>query len=173
MVPAITGGSLGGRAIVATALALSVLTTQGYSQPRAGSANPFRHFAGSWAGGGKVTLASGATERIRCRAQYVVEPVGHGMRQHLRCASASFNFNLSSDVTLQGGTISGQWSESTRNTGGTVSGSLLGNGRIQAVVSGPGFSATLSVTTRGNRQTVQLESQGEEVTQVSIALDRG
>jgi hypothetical protein len=174
MVPAIRGGILGGRALLAIALALSVLTTQGYSQPRTtGSANPFRHFAGSWAGAGKVTLANGATERIRCRARYVVEPVGYGMSQHLRCASASYNFDLSSDVTLQGGTISGHWTESTRNTGGTVSGSLLGNGRIQAVVSGPGFSATLSVTTRGNRQTVQLVSQGEEVTQVSIALDRG
>ena len=173
MLPAIRRGILGGRAIVAIALALSVLPTQGYSQPRSGSANPFRHFEGSWAGGGKVTLANGATERIRCRARYVVEPVGRGMRQQLRCASASYNFDLSSDVRHQGGTLSGNWSEATRNTGGTVSGSVTRGGQIQAVVDGPGFSATISVTTRGDRQTVQLTSQGQDVRQVSIALDRG
>jgi hypothetical protein len=156
---------------MAVAVAATVLTTAGYGQSR--TADPFRNLEGSWAGTGMVTLANGATERIRCRARYVVDSPRNALRQELRCASASYNFDLSSDVTYQGGTLSGHWSEATRNTGGTVSGSVMQGGQIRAVVNGPGFSATLSVTTRGNRQTVQLVSQGKDVRQVSIDLDRG
>jgi hypothetical protein len=118
-------------------------------------------------------LSSGAKERIRCRAQYQVASSGDALRQHLRCASASYNFDLSSDVKAQGGTLSGQWTESTRNTGGTVSGSVLSGGRIQAVVNGPGFSAALSLTTRGNQQSVRITSRGEQLTEVTITLSRG
>jgi hypothetical protein len=173
MLTAIRAGILDGRTIAAVVVALSVLTTQGYGQSRTASINPFRDLAGSWAGSGRVTLSNGATERIRCRARYFVESASHAMRQDLRCASASYNFDLSSDVRAQGGTISGHWSEATRNTGGTVSGSVLRGGQIRAVVNGPGFSATLSLTTRGNRQSVHITSRGEELTEVSITLNRG
>ena len=168
-----SAGIPGGRTIWATAVALSLLTSQGYGQRRVESSlNPFQNLSGSWAGGGTVTLANGSEERIRCRATYAVEPGGTGVRNQLRCASASYNFDLSSDLSHQAGTITGRWSEATRNTGGNVSGSVLGAGQIQAVVNGPGFSATLSVATRGSRQSVQLVSQGHEVTQVSITLHR-
>lgn len=171
MLSARTAGIAGGRAIVAIAVAATLLTTAGYGQSR--TADPFRNLEGSWAGAGTVTLANGATERIRCRARYVVNSGGNVLRQDLRCASASYNFDLSSDVRYQGGTLSGHWSEATRNTGGTISGSVTAGGQIQAVVNGPGFAATISVTTRGNRQTVQLVSQGQDVREVSIALSRG
>jgi hypothetical protein len=171
MLSALTGGIGGARATMAIALAVSLLTSAGYGQSR--TAEPFRNLEGSWAGNGTVTLANGATESIRCRARYVVNSGGNALRQDLRCASASYNFDLSSDVRNQGGTLSGHWSEATRNTGGTVSGSVTAGGQIHAVVNGPGFSATISVTTRGDRQTVRLTSQGQDVRQVSIALARG
>lgn len=173
MSSAFRASRLSGRFAMAVALALSLLAPQAHGQQRAAVASsPFSGLSGTWAGTGTVTLGNGEEERIRCRARYVVEAGGNALRQSLRCASASYNFDLSSDVFSRGGTISGQWSEATRNTGGSVSGSVLGDGRIQAVVSGAGFSAAISVTTRGNRQSVQLSSQGQEVTRVSISLRR-
>lgn len=173
MVSAITAGKLGGRTMMAIAVILLVLTTQGYGQSRAEARlNPFRNLSGTWAGSGTVTLSNGARERIRCRARYDVGPAGDTLRQHLRCASASYRFDLSSEVSYRAGTISGNWTETTRNTGGTVSGSVTGGGQIQAVVDGSGFSAVLSVTTQGNRQSVQIASRGRELTQVSIVLTR-
>ena len=48
---------------------------------------PFTRMAGSWAGEGRVTLADGHTERVRCRASSEVGRNGDSMRQNLRCAS--------------------------------------------------------------------------------------
>jgi hypothetical protein len=168
----LSAGKRGGRTIMAIAVVLPLLTAQGYGQPREAALNPFRSLSGSWVGNGTVILSGGERERIRCRARYDADSAGNALRQELRCASASYNFDLSSDVTHQAGTISGRWSEATRNTGGNVSGSVTSDGHIQAVVDGPGFSAVLSVTTRGSRQSVQLVWRGHEVTQVSITLNR-
>jgi hypothetical protein len=172
MLPARTTGFLGGGRILLLAGTLCLLSTQGYGQSRS-EPSPFRNLAGQWSGNGTVTLSSGTKERIRCRAEYMVATGGQGLRQHLRCASASYNFDLTSEVSHRGSTISGQWSEATRNTGGNVSGSIMGEGRIQAVVDGPGFSATLSLMTRGNQQSVRITSRGKELTEVSITLSRG
>ena len=53
---------IGGAALVA----LSFGGPPGLSQ----GAGPFAGLAGTWTGGGTVSLASGASERIRCRATY-------------------------------------------------------------------------------------------------------
>jgi hypothetical protein len=162
-----------GCSILTIAVLLPFLTVHGHGQSRAARLHgPFENLAGSWTGGGTVTLPSGATERIRCRARYRVGQSGDTLRQELLCASASYKFELSSDVSARAGTISGTWSESTRNTGGTISGSVLGDGRIQAAVDGMGFSAILSLRTGGNRQSVQLVTRGPEPTTVTITLNR-
>lgn len=169
---ATTGRS--GPFILAIAVVLSVSATHVHGQQSASASAPFRNLSGSWAGTGTVTMSDGAKERIRCRANYAVRSGGNALQQDLRCASPSYTFELNSEVLNNAGTISGNWSERTRNTGGTVSGSVLGNGRIRAVVNGAGFSAAVSVTTRGNRQSVQLVPQGQQqdVSRVSISLRR-
>jgi hypothetical protein len=173
MILATTLGRRLGQTATAMTVVLSLLTIQAYGQSSArASASPFRGLAGSWAGNGTVTLSNGSEEQIRCRAKYAVGPAGNTLEQRLRCASASYKFDLSSDVAHRDGTISGHWTESTRNAGGTISGSVTRRGRIKAVVDGPGFSAILSVTTRGDEQSVELDSRGHEVTQVSITLHR-
>ncbi len=42
------------------------------------------------------------TERIRRKASYNVSSTGLGLKQTLRCASDSYKFDLSTDVTSQG-----------------------------------------------------------------------
>ena len=144
------------------------------ASPNAGGAavTPFTAMAGVWSGDGTITMSSGTQERLRCRAQYGVRGGGNDLQLNLRCASESYNFDLSGNAEYQDGTISGSWSESTRNAAGTISGRATGD-HIVAAARGNNFSANLSLTTRGRRQTVAIQPQGTDVTGVSIILSRG
>ena len=146
-----------GRAIkgagVGAALMLSV--SAGYAQ-----SGPFAGFDGTWSGNGTVALSDGTTERTRCKADYKVNGNGLGLKQNLHCASDSYRFDLSSDVTSQGDRISGNWSEASRNIFGNLQGTA-GGGRIDVFVEASGFAANLTLRTSGNRQTVQISSKGE------------
>ncbi len=133
--------------------------------------SPFTAMAGLWSGGGVLNTSDGQQERLRCRAHYGVAPDGVEMRLNLRCASASYNFNLDSNVEDRGGEIHGVWSESTRNASGSISGRAVGD-RIEAAAVGQNFAANLSLTTRRNRQTVFLRPQGTNITSVALTLGR-
>ena len=151
-------------AAVAAALILSV--SAGYAQSR-----PFAGFGGAWSGNGTVSLSDGSTERIRCRADYKINGTGLGLKQTLRCASDSYKFDLSSDVTSQGDRISGNWNEASRNIFGNLQGTA-GGGKIDVLVEAPGFTANLLMRTNGNRQTVQISSKGE-IRGVNITMVKG
>ena len=130
---------------------------------------PFAGMAGNWTGGGTITLDDGSTERIRCRASYAVGAGGNGLNQTLTCASDSYKFNLASNVIAQGGALSGTWSESIRNVTGNLEG-RGGGGSFQVMASGPGFTANIALTTRGNRQSVVIRSEGTfRVTSISLS----
>lgn len=126
--------------------------------------------AGVWSGGGTVTLDDGSTERIRCRATYAVGEAGNGLEQTLTCASDSYKFNLSSNLTARGNAVSGTWSEASRNINGTIEGRSSG-GVFQVVANAPGFTANLTLTTRGNRQSVVIRAESQ-FRGASISLSR-
>ncbi len=134
--------------------------------------SPFANLHGNWTGNGTITLSSGATERIRCRAKYVVENADRNMQQELRCASDSYKFEVSSNIDYNAGSVYGTWAEITRNVSGAVNGTAAGN-HIEARVAGGPFSALLSLTTTGNAQAVMIRPTGTDVTVVSINLQRG
>jgi hypothetical protein len=131
---------------------------------------PFAGLAGNWSGGGTITLDDGSSERIRCRATYAVGAGGNGLNQTLTCASDSYKFNLASNVMAQGAAISGSWTESTRNVSGTLEG-RAGNGHFQIVASAAGFTANISLTTSGNKQSVVIKSD-TALRSASISLSR-
>ena len=114
--------------------------------------------AGYWSGAGTVTLDDGSTERIRCRASYAVGDNGAGLNQTLVCASDSYKFDLKTNVISVRGSLSGTWSESSRGVNGNIEG-RGSNGNFQVVASAPGFTASISLTTRGNRQSVVIRSE--------------
>jgi hypothetical protein len=151
--------------LFAASLLASISGTASYAQ-----SGPFTGLAGNWSGGGTVTLDDGSTERIRCRATYAVGENGSGLNQTLICASDAYRFDLRSNVVSQGGEISGSWTEATRG----VSGSLQGRaapGNFQVVASAPGFNANISLTTRGNKQSVVIKAESQ-FRGASISLSR-
>jgi hypothetical protein len=155
------------RLIAAAATLAAVLTFTSTSYAQSG---PFAGMAGNWSGGGTVTLDDGSSERLRCRASYAVGAGGNGLNLGLTCASDSYRFNLSSNVIAQGGALSGTWSESSRGINGNLEG-RGGNGNFHAIASAPGFTANLSLTTQGNRQSVVIRSDSAFRT-ASISLSR-
>src|SRR5260221_1915045 len=141
------------------------------SATQAAVSSPFAAMAGSWSGGGVLNTSDGNQEQLRCRASYDVGGAGDELQLNLRCASESYNFDLAGNVEYRGGAISGEWTEASRNASGTISGRAAGD-RIEAAATGQNFSADLSLTTRGGRQTASIRPQGTNVTAVSLALNR-
>ena len=162
------GSSLFGQAIRAASVgaALMLPVAAGHAQ-----SGPFAGFSGAWSGNGTVALSDGTIERIRCKADYKVNDTGLGLKQNLHCASDSYKFDLSSDVTSQGDRISGNWSEASRNIFGNLHGTA-GGGQIDVFVEASGFAASVTLRTTGNKQTVQINSKGE-IRAVNITMSKG
>src|SRR5260221_9302489 len=146
-----------GHAIKAAGVAAALMLSVSVSHAQSGR---FAGFDGSWSGNGTVSLSDGTSERIRCKADYKVNGTGLGLKQSLHCASDSYKFDLSSDVTSQGDRISGNWSEASRNIFGNLQGTA-GGGQIDVFVEASGFAANLTLRTNGKKQTAHINSKGE------------
>ncbi|WP_375412586.1 hypothetical protein [uncultured Bradyrhizobium sp.] len=152
-------------AAAAVSLASLGAPSIGYAQ-----SGPFAGMAGTWSGGGTVTLDDGSSERIRCRATYAVGAGGKTLNQSLNCASDSYRFNLSSNVVANGGSLSGTWSESSRGVSGNLEGRGSG-GNFEIVASSPGFTANITLRTTGNKQSVVIRAESQ-FRGASISLTR-
>ena len=128
-------------------------TSNGYAQ-----SSTFAGMAGTWAGGGTVTLDDGSSERIRCRATYKVG--GPNMEMVLTCASDAYRFNLQAAVVAQGGEVTGTWSETSRNVGGNIQGRGAG-GSFQVIASSAGFNSSISLKTAGNKQAIAMKADSQ------------
>jgi hypothetical protein len=153
-------------AAVTALLALPSLASAQVAQP-----GPFTGLSGHWSGAGSLASTSGTTERLRCRAFYEASADGAMLSQNLTCASDSYTFELRTDMRDEAGAIRGSWVEARRNVTGTIVGRARG-GRIDASVQGPGFSATIALSTRGDRQSVTIRTDAAELSRVSIDLAR-
>lgn len=130
----------------------------------------FGRLEGYWSGTGTVTMNNGSSDRIRCKASYAVRQDGNALEQDLRCASDSYKMQVKTNVISRGGSISGTWSEATRNIVGNLSGTASGS-EVRANVAGAGFTASLDLATKGDKQIVTIKPEGgTEIVSVSIAL---
>jgi hypothetical protein len=159
------------RKILVVSAALAALLPPILASEARAASGPFAGMAGSWSGGGTLTMSGGQNERLRCRAAYSVADDGRNLRLNLRCASDSYDFNLAGDVQYQGGAIAGSWSESSHNVAGTISGRADGR-HIEAVARGDNFAASLALTTGAGRQSVVIQPQGGDVRSVAVTLSK-
>jgi hypothetical protein len=148
-----------------------VCSTLGLSAQDVRAEQPFANFTGSWSGSGTITVQDGSRERIRCRGTYRAGDTGSTLSLSLRCASDSYKFELESDISYDGGIVSGNWNEASRKVYGALAGRATNNS-IQATASAIGFTASLSLTTRGNNQSVSIRSPGSEISEVAISMAR-
>ena len=141
--------------------------------PSPAADGPFAEFPGSWSGAGTLKPDNGAAERIRCNANYRKGSAPNEINLQLRCASDSYNFDLSGEFSVDGqNQVAGRWTERTRSVGGTAVGNTSGD-RLQLHVESAGFAAELVMITRNKRQSVIIDSHGAgQVVKASISLNR-
>jgi hypothetical protein len=137
-------------------------------------AGPFARLSGSWAGKGTIDLANGTREALKCRASYDVQAGQNNLQLNIRCASDSYNFELTSSAALASGAVTGTWSESPHGAFGTISGTASGE-RIQVKAEAGSLTATLSLVTHANSQTVVIRAgdQSAGIKGATINLRRG
>jgi hypothetical protein len=159
-----------GRLAVAAALVLS-LSLSPFAV--AAAAGPFDGLQGAWAGSGTIALNNGTKERLLCNVQYTVADDGANLQQALRCSSDSYKFQVNAFVKADAGKLSGNWTETTRNVTGAISGQVSGS-RIEVQVAGGNvFSAKMIMATTGARQKVTIEPTGTDVSLVSVNMAKG
>lgn len=134
---------------------------------------PFGPLSGVWTGGGTIALQNGTKERLRCRAQYVVTNDGSNLQQSLNCSSDTYKFQVNAYVNDKGGSLSGNWTEVTRDVTGTVSGRASGGQISISVSAGSAFSAHMSMVTSGGSQSVEIKPKGTDITDVSVRMSKG
>jgi hypothetical protein len=134
---------------------------------------PFKRLAGQWSGSGTIDLTDGKREPIRCRASYDVLSDQRNLQLNIRCASDSYNFDLRASATYSAGSVSGTWSESTRLVTGTIAG-RADSEHISVVAKAASFSASLTLTTHGARQSVVIRAHSADagIKGVSMHLRR-
>ena len=136
------------------------------------AAGPFAGLDGYWVGTGTVSLRKGTKERMRCKAQYTVNPEGSNLQISLTCDSDTYKFHVNSYVNAAGGSLSGNWSETTRNVSGGSSG-RASPGKLQVRLNAGGqFGASMAVTMKSNQMAVTVTPNGTSVAGVSASLNR-
>jgi hypothetical protein len=161
-------GFFGTRLLAASIMALVALPQLVAAQ----STGPFAKFDGHWRGSGQVTGLDGRHERITCRAAYSIPPSGAALSQSLVCASDSYRFQVQSDVVVTDGhSVQGRWQETTRNATGELLGQVS-NDQFQGTVTGPGFTAEISLRMTGSKQAVTITPHGSNITNVDIVMSR-
>src|SRR5674476_56011 len=103
--------------VIAISALLALVSQPALAAPTNG---PFAALQGSWSGTGTIVLSSGAKERIRCRSNDRLGSSSSELRLELSCDSDSYKFELQSQITYSGVTVSGNWFETTRATGGII-----------------------------------------------------
>ena len=153
---------------------ISIVALLSLVSPAAAQSGPFNALAGEWTGGGTITLGGGTRERIRCRAEYAVGEGGTLTEISLRCASDSYAFELRGRARYYpSGEVRGNWSERTRGMAGNLSGSAKG-GQVDVRVEGQTFAALLSLSTRGDKQSITIKTAGGEnqMSEANLTLSR-
>ena len=135
------------------------------------SEGPFASFSGSWRGSGHVVGMDGHREQIRCRGGYSLSDNGEAVTQTLVCASDSYQFDINSYVVAEGHNVRGHWQETTRQVQGSLSGSIA-DGWFEGNMSGPNFTAEVSLRSAGGKQVVNIRPSGGDIAAVDVILSR-
>ena len=163
---------LSGKTFAAAPLAWLVTLALFMLPLAAEAAGPFAGLDGYWVGTGTVALRSGTKERMRCKAQYMVNPEGSNLQISLTCDSDTYKFHVNSYANANNGSLSGNWSETTRNVSGSLSG-RASPGKLQVRLSAGGqFGAAMAVAMKGSQMSVTVTPSGTSVASVTAALNR-
>ncbi len=134
-------------------------------------ATPFAQLAGSWHGGGQVKYNDGSNEHLSCRGSYSQRSGGAELTLAIRCQTPTNKIDMKSDISYEGGRLSGHWSERNFGLEGDVSGSSAAN-KFTVRISGQ-LQGSMTVSVNGANHSVTISTGGPGFKAVSIAFSRG
>lgn len=132
-------------------------------QPVFARSGPFANMHGNWSGTGIIRVQGEDmrqnTERLRCSAAYR-QRGDYAVNLMLVCRSDTYNLDLTGDFVADANDrISGQWTEHTRNVGGSIVGRARGS-HLLVHAESPALNANLSMVTHRRSQSVSLRATG-------------
>jgi hypothetical protein len=131
------------------------------------ASDTFPLYVGEWAGEGTISWKSdGSKERMKCAVTYALGPSSDELALKFDCKSDNYVFNLDGTIKQDGDNVKGQWSERSRNIGGSAIGQVKGEMIRLRIESSSAFYANLQMVVKNNKQQVLIKSAGagEEAT---------
>lgn len=133
---------------------------------------PFKELAGRWIGDGRIGMAEGKVETVKCRATYFVEGAGNQLKQNIRCASAGGKVEVKSEVVAKDGKLTGTWNELVYNLGGDMTGEVTQRG-FRIVVRSGDLTANMDVIVLNDRQVVEIQFFNSSLRGLTLILKKG
>jgi hypothetical protein len=130
----------------------------------------FAGFNGTWRGAGNITLAGGQKEKLTCKAYYNPKNAGSELGIALTCSSQANKIELRANLNSSGDTVSGSWEERAFNSSGSVAGKASGS-KLNLSISGT-LKGTMSISTGGSSQSVNIRTDGTGFKSVSLSLSK-
>jgi hypothetical protein len=160
------------RSRTCVSLALTLATVLFAHSSPAQNSDPILSLAGRWAGNAVLVPATGPNEPYTCVATYF--PTGDGSRvtQNLRCKSANYQFDGTTQLQIAAGKITGRWQDRINNIDGIVNGTVKPDG-FDIMLTGNFFDAKMTVATSACQQSISIIlEEGLPVKKISGVLKK-
>ncbi len=127
---------------------------------------------GRWTGEGRLGFAEQKFENVKCRVTYLRTGQPGQLKQNIRCASASGNIEVLSELQQNGSDLSGKWTETVRNMSGELAGQVTPTG-FRVEIKGTDLQANMDIMARGPRQLVEIQFHNSTLVGLSLMLVKG
>ncbi len=120
------------------------------------TASPFAPLLGYWSGAGMIGYKSSPPEKIKCRATYLLTDTQDELKQSIRCATASGNVEIISNVKEAAGKLTGHWKETIHNFEGDLTGDVTPKG-FRVVVKSTDVTANMDIIIDSGKQAIEIQ----------------
>lgn len=127
---------------------------------------------GRWTGEGRLGFAESKFENVKCRVTYLRTEQTGQLKQNIRCASASGNIEVLSELQQSGVELTGKWVETVRNMNGELAGQVTPTG-FRVEIKGTDLNAHMDIMVRGTRQLVEIQFNNSTLVGLSLMLVKG
>lgn len=127
---------------------------------------------GRWTGEGRLGFAESKFENVKCRVTYLRTETPGQLKQNIRCASASGNIEVLSELQQNGAELTGHWTETVRNMSGELTGQITPTG-FRVEIKGADLNAHMDIIAKGARQLVEIQFNNSTLVGLSLMLAKG
>jgi hypothetical protein len=134
--------------------------------------DPILSLAGRWAGSAVLVPATGPNEPYTCVATYFPSGDASRVTQNLRCKSANYQFDGTTQLQITAGKITGRWQDKINNMDGIVNGAVKPYG-FDILLTGNFFDAKMTVATTPCQQSISITlEEGLPIKKISGVLKK-